>query len=186
LPSNSSTHQRPGNGHGSKNSTDSESDPEPKDPPPNDIEPLPINHTRIASDSFCACTVNALAGLAWWFPINLLQATSSIQTIRLNGSTVYSMVPMQTSLNVNAAILSAEVVYTFATTYNTYFNTSLFGYVASTPPLPPAASTVVMTFSDVAPAPSTTFGMDQLIFLNIDMPTPTFAVPGATGDEYIA
>jgi hypothetical protein len=140
----------------------------------------------MASDPFCACTINAVAGLAWWFPMNILQATSSIQTIPLNGSTVYSMVPVQTSLNVDAEILSADVVYTLTETYNADFNTSLFGYFASTPPLPPAASTVVMTVSAVGPAPSTTFGVDELVFLNIDMPTPTFAVPGATGDEYVA
>jgi len=96
------------------------------------------------------------------------------------------MVPLQTSLNVDAEILSANVVYTLTETYDIYFNTSLFGYIASTPPLPPAASTVVMTISDIAPAPSTTFGLDQLVLLNVNPPTPTFAIPGATGDEYVA
>jgi hypothetical protein len=96
------------------------------------------------------------------------------------------LVPLQTSINIDEQVASAGVLYTLTETYDDYFNSSVFAYIATTPPLPPAYSTAVITISDVAPAPSGTFGLDQFATLFVDPPIPTFAVPGAAGNDYVA
>ena len=147
---------------------------------------IPLNQTVVASNITCSCTVNAFAGLDWWYPSNIFQAIASISTIALNGTNAYSLVPLQTSIDVDDQLLSAGVLYTLTETFDDTQNSSVFAYVATTPPLPQAFSTATITISDVAPGPTSTFGLDQYGTLFTDPPTPTFAVPGATGNDYVA
>jgi hypothetical protein len=147
---------------------------------------IQLNLTQIATNGPCACTVNAYAGLVWWFPQPLYQEIASISTITINDTQSYTLIPITDTLDVGQAILTDDVTYILTETWDDTMNQTVLNYIASTPPLPPAASTAVITISEVAQGPNSTFGADELNALYTGAPEATFAIPGASGTQWIA
>jgi hypothetical protein len=89
-------------------------------------------------------------------------------------------------MDVDQAILTADVTYILTDLWDDTMNQTMEQYVASTPPLPPAASTAVITISEVIQGPTTTFGADELGSLFTGAQPATFAVPGPSGSQWVA
>jgi hypothetical protein len=137
-------------------------------------------HGGQEDDAPCECTINANAGLDFWFPVTLSNAIARIATYYPDsGGPSYSLVSSTASYDVKLNLLAAGVSFQYTRTYNTARNSTVDNYIAVTPPPPPAASTVFTTISSIAPnPPNGTFGTVKYQQLFTRAATPTYTVPG--------
>jgi hypothetical protein len=109
-----------------------------------------------------------------------------LSTIQLNGTSSFTLVPAQTSINIADQILSDGATFLLTETFDPVQNMTVEDFIFTTLPPPQAASTSIITISDVAPAPNGTFGSDFLGEMFTDPPIPTVAIPAATGTAFVA
>jgi hypothetical protein len=132
------------------------------------------------------CTINAQAGLDWWYPANIYQAIASVTTLTLNGTTAFSLRPAQTSIDVADEIAANGATFILTESYDPVADTTVDDYIFTTLPPPQAAETSIITISDVRAPPNTTFGDDFLGDMYTDPGIPSVVIPAATGTAFVA
>jgi hypothetical protein len=125
----------------------------------------------------CDCTVNAAAGLVWWYPKHIKNAIGSVVPMAKNGTTSYSIIRATTTFDLKEAIESAGAYVSYGNSWNAAENRTDFFVSAITPPPPLAASTVFSTISAVqSNIPTGVFGSEQKMNLFTSPPIPTYVV----------
>lgn len=133
----------------------------------------------------CGCTVNAVAGLAWWYPQTLYDTIVKFGTVTAGDDgeqSYYVSKYYPLSLDISSYIQSLGTTYILTSTWDPTQNSTVEGFLASAVPNPPAAVTVIETVSEVKTnLPTGTFGGDVYNSLFVQAATPTYTAPGVGG-----
>ncbi|KAF2671391.1 hypothetical protein BT63DRAFT_438839 [Microthyrium microscopicum] len=121
----------------------------------------------------CDCTVNAVAGLVWWFPETMYDIIARVVTTFDGDEDLYSLTYYPTStINIADAIDSLDITYT------SIENEYTTGYIMTTLPPPVAHSTAVSTVYQIAPNASgnSFFDAEQRQSILTLPPDPTYTI----------
>lgn len=125
------------------------------------------------------CTINAAAGLVWWYPDALYNVIGSMTTKINANRTAYSLVlPTTGTFDIDRALQSAGASMSFGARWDSMHNTTeYFGTMITLLP-PEAALTMFTSVTSVLPIPSTTFESRPKGGWFTEAPNPTYLVPG--------